>query len=185
MNKKIVLLRILLVMTAAFIWSCKEKDSSNIVIEGDSRNDTESVDAVDELYVYVVGEVLNPGVYILSFGSRVNDAVNAAGGFTDYAARDCINLAKKVSDGEKIIVYSISQVDNNEIMTDGGNGLVNINTAGVSELMTLPGIGESRANDIIKYREKNGGFNSKEDIMKVSGIKKAAFEKIEDMITVN
>ena len=148
--------------------------------------------------------------YELSEGSRIADAVEAAGGFSDEADSQYLNLAMIVSDGMKIQVPTVDEVrqikesedsdhtsgtlaggeqgdqfvlnsdgeavdTNKSVTTDSGNasdssGLVNINTATVEELCTLSGIGESRANAIITYREQNGPFQSIEDIMKVSGI---------------
>lgn len=146
-----------------------------------TQSDTTSVLPTPEekLCIYICGAVKVPGVYYLSPGSRVCDALDAAGGATDEAQLNVINLADYVCDGQKIYVPCAAD-------TAGGinqdDGYVNINTAGVSELITLPGIGESRAKDIIAYRTQNGPFASIEDIMKVPGIKEAAFGKIKDMI---
>ena len=163
-------------------------------------------------YVHICGEVVRPGVYELPEGSRIFEAVEMAGGFTEAAASSYLNLAQEIADGMKIAVPSEAQLeDSPEAGPDGAyspgtaagtggygifpgtggaaaaapaaGGKVNINTAGKEELMTLKGIGEARAEDIIRYREENGPFQSVEDIMKVSGIKSAAFEKIKDDIT--
>ena len=147
------------------------------------------------IYVYICGEVAAPGVYELSEDSRIYEAVDAAGGFTENAARESVNLASKVSDGMQITIYnkeeaaslpagSGSAVGNNGQGGTSGSGLVNLNTATKEELMTLKGIGEAKAEDIIRYREKSGGFKKIEDIMKISGIKEAGFQKIKDNITV-
>lgn len=153
------------------------------------ENGTEEAAGAPALYVYVCGEVVSPGVYALSEDSRIYEAVEAAGGFTEEAAREAVNLAARVSDGMQITVYSME-----EAMTmpqnakagepDSGPGLVNLNTATKEELMTLKGIGESKAEDILRYRETSGGFKRIEDIMKVPGIKDAGFQKIKDSITV-
>lgn len=147
------------------------------------------------VYVYICGEVANPGVYELSEDSRIYEAVDAAGGFTENAARESVNLASKISDGMQITIYNKEEVA--LLPADGGSaggnagqngasgsGLVNLNTATKEELMTLKGIGEAKAEDIIRYREKSGGFKKIEDIMKISGIKEAGFQKIKDDITV-
>ena len=147
------------------------------------------------IYVYICGEVINPGVYELSGDSRIYEAVDAAGGFTENAARECVNLASKVSDGMQITIYNreeAASLQADSASVDGnagksgtsGSGLVNLNTATKEELMTLKGIGESKAADIIRYREKSGGFKKIEDIMKISGIKENGFQKIKDSITV-
>lgn len=144
--------------------------------------------------VHVCGEVVNPGIYELPAGSRIYEAVKAAGGFTENAAEESVNLASPIEDGVQIRIYSKDEAetlaagaapfDGFEASGEGKEPVVNLNTATKEELMTLSGIGESRAEDIIRYREENGGFQNIEDIMKVSGIKDAAFQKIKDRITV-
>lgn len=157
-------------------------------------------------YVYVCGEVQLPGVYTLPEGARIYEALELAGGFTGQAADSWLNLAEPVADGMKLEVPSEAQTKdpswqaqnqsgtgNGENRT-GGNAktaasgqqtaLVNINTASQEELMTLKGIGASRAEDIIRYRKEAGGFTKIEDIMNVPGIKDAAFQKIKENITV-
>lgn len=139
-------------------------------------------------YVHICGEVKNPGVYRVLEGSRIFQAVEQAGGFTDEAASEYLNLAELTEDGMKIDVPSEVEAEKGEFSASGNGaaagGKVNINKADIQELMTLTGIGESRAADIIRYREENGGFQTVEDIMKVPGIKEGAFEKIKDNISV-
>lgn len=151
-------------------------------------------------YVYVCGKVRSPGVYTLPEGARIYEAVDLAGGFTDDAEDSWLNLAEPVTDGMKLEVPSKAQAgdpawqaQNQNALTgnrDAGNSvagqhvLVNLNTASLEELMTLKGIGASRAEDIIRYRKEAGGFTKIEDIMKVPGIKDAAFQKIKENITV-
>lgn len=137
--------------------------------------------------VYVCGAVSNPGVVEIPQGSRVEDALAAAGGFGADAGREAVNLADWVSDGQKLYFPTEEEVQGAwqpETSEDGSSGLVNINTADVDTLCTLSGIGESRARDIVAYREAHGGFASCEEIMNVPGIKTAVYEKISDMITV-
>ncbi|WP_027642770.1 helix-hairpin-helix domain-containing protein [Enterocloster clostridioformis] len=161
------------------------------------------------VYIHVCGLVCTPGVYGLPAGSRVYEAIEAAGGFSEAAVPDYLNLAQVLEDGMKIQVPDREQAEewkargltqsgisaggvSGGVQTSGRTGTgdggskarVNLNTASREELMTLRGIGESRAEDIIHYREEFGGFKSIEDIMNVSGIKDAAFEKIKDSITV-
>ena len=138
-----------------------------------------------KIYVYVCGEVKCPGVYELLDGSRICDAIDAAGGMTETACTDYLNLASYVSDGQKIEVLTNEEVALIvEQEEKDASGLININEAMLEELITLPGIGETRASSIISFREKNGPFDKIEDIMNVSGIKEAAFEKIQAYITV-
>ena len=155
-------------------------------------SETEAMDPA--FVVHVCGEVANPGIYELPAGSRIYEAVKAAGGFTENAAEESVNLASPIEDGVQIWIYSKEEAetlaagaapfDGFEASGEGKEPVVNLNTATKEELMTLSGIGESRAEDIIRYREENGGFQNIEDIMKVSGIKDAAFQKIKDRITV-
>ena len=132
-----------------------------------------------KIYVYVSGCVASPGVYIMPEGSRVYDAVNAAGGVTEEGDESRINLVNIISDGERITVPFSA-----EYSEDSGdtNKLININRASVSELTALPGIGETRAKAIVSYRDKHGTYSKIQDIMKVSGIKEGTFEKIKDYI---
>lgn len=175
---------------------------------------TELSDASSEeaktLVVHICGAVSAPGVYELPAGSRIIDAVEAGGGFLPEAEEACCNLAEEIVDGCQIYIMTKSEScadgqtekkagiqtspDSDMQTTDRNvrsnsapaleNGLVNLNTADVAALMTLPGIGESRAKAIISYREQHGAFAQIEDIMKISGIKQAAFSKIKDKITV-
>lgn len=186
-------------LTAALLTGCGVRDRAITLDTLAEAADKESVEeAADSdypeteesrdnfIYVYVCGEVNSPGVYVLPQDSRAADALGAAGGFNDAADEDYVNLAAKVSDGERL--YFPGKGEAAEIIASeeaAESGLVNINTADETLLCTLPGIGSARAKDIIAYRETNGAFESKEDIMKVSGIKSAAYGKICDMITVN
>jgi competence protein ComEA len=136
--------------------------------------------------VYVCGAVQNPGIAALPAGSRANDAVAMVGGFTHEADDSYVNLAAYVADGE--MIYIPTKEESVQLKTaeqTKAKGLVNINTADSEALCTLPGIGESRAQDIIRYRQEQGGFASPEDIMQVPGIKEAAFAKMKDYIVVN
>ncbi len=159
----------------------------------------ETQEPEEMVYVHVCGQVVSPGVYQLLKGSRVYEAIALAGGCTEQGALDCLNMAQEVADGMKIQVPDQEMARRILEEQPAGTGqnqlsglgqgqsaqtLVNINTASKEQLMTLSGIGESRAEDIIQYREEYGGFQKIEDIMKVSGIKEAAFQKIKDSITV-
>ena len=148
-----------------------------------------------EIYVYVCGQVKHPDVYCLQEGARVYEALEAAGGVTESARPEFLNLAEPLTDGQRVYVPAEGESaspDEGGSMTggsgsgtgDAGSGLVNLNTASKEELMTLPGIGSSRADDILAYRQANGSFGSTEDLMKVSGIKEGVFEKLKGRITV-
>lgn len=144
------------------------------------------------VWIHVCGQVACPGVYQAPEGSRVYQLVEMAGGLTDEASEETLNMAAVVSDGQQIYVPNREEAASMP-RPDGGGveagaeetpAKVNINTAGISQLCTLRGIGESRARDIIAYRESHGAFARIEDIMKISGIKQAAFDKIKDSISV-
>lgn len=139
----------------------------------------------DTFFVHICGEVVVPGVYEVAAGSRIYDVLQLAGGFTDKAAEEYLNLAAPVTDGMQIVILSEEEAEaEKERQLKEVKGLVNINTASVEELCTLPGIGESRAQDIVAYRTANGNFKEPQDIMQVSGIKSALYEKLKDKICV-
>lgn len=137
---------------------------------------------VSDIYVYICGHVNSPGVVKCQSGMRLYEAVELAGGADDSADMSLVNLAEPVNDGERIYIPSYGE--DIPVMEEETKGLININKATAEELMTLPGIGSSRAADIVSYRTDNGRFQTIEDIMKVSGIKEAAFNKIRNYICV-
>jgi competence protein ComEA len=147
-----------------------------------SANET-AIEVVEQfLYVHVVGEVQSPGMYQLPIGARLVDAVFAAGGLTEDADNASVNLARELTDGEQIIVFSISQ----EGQSPGTNssGLISLNRAGDKELEELPGIGPALAGRIIAWREANGGFKSVQDLLKVSGIGESLLSGVVDLVTL-
>lgn len=154
----------------------------------DSVNETESVS--ESVYVYVCGAVAAPGVYEVSADSRIYEAVEQAGGMLDTAKTEAVNLAEPLTDGQMIRIpfQGEETATQEEAATQNGgirfDGKVNINTASAEELMTLKGIGQTRAEQIIAYREKHGAFASIEGIMEVDGIKQGTFDKLKDNITV-
>lgn len=138
--------------------------------------------------VYLTGEIKNPGVYWVEQGTILTRVVEMAGGLTPLAWAREINLALRVEDGMHVHVPRENESGGVlSSMKPGPSptpGIVNINTANVETLMTLPGIGESTALDIIQYRTDRGGFSSIDDLMQVPGIKQARFDKIKGRITV-
>lgn len=155
-------------------------------IKADSEN--------SRIVVYICGAVKKPGVYEFGADSRVCDAVKAAKGFKKGAARTSINQARLLVDGEQINILTFKQykkkssnkaTQQTEAETETNkDGLVNINTASAAELTSLSGIGQSRADAIIEYRETSGTFKDISDIMKISGIKEGIFNKIKNNICV-
>lgn len=162
--------------------------------EGDTSEPKEAIADLSVIHVDVKGAVKNEGIYQLDTDARVNDAIQAAGGFSDQADKKSVNLAQKLSD--EAVVYVASQGENISVVTaptananteasTGDTAKVNLNTANVSELTTISGIGEKRANDIIAYRDSNGGFKSVDDLSNVSGIGSKTLENIRPYVTVD
>lgn len=172
----------------------------------------EGEESTQQIFVYVCGAVNSPGVYELKAGSRLYEAIACAGGVREDAAEESINQAQAVSDGERLYIPTDEEVRqgidaylqssltgvNGSVEAAGAdlisaagksgvsaNGKVNINTASREELKTLNGIGDTRAGNILAYRESNGPFGSIEDLMKVEGIKEGVYNKLKDDITVN
>lgn len=185
------------------------KENKELVVK--KKKEEEKVEEKILLSIDIKGEVNTPGIYQLEEGSRVIDAINKAGGLTENANTTVINLSKKIKDEMVIIIYSnyqveefsktkeiekqvidnCNQIDENSLHNDAcidtnnnilSNNKVNINTATLEELMTLEGVGESKAKSIIEYRNNNP-FNSIEDIKNVSGIGDNLFDKIKENIT--
>lgn len=179
----------------------KFDSSENLVLENETMAEaSNTVDYEDIVVVHMTGCVKNPGVVKLKEGSRIEDAIEAAGGLTDDADISNVNLAYVLDDGSKIKIPSVNEIgkDDSYISEESGadvilnentggvekSSIVNINKASEVELQTLPGIGASLAGRIIEYRETNGKFKSIEDIKNVSGIGEAKFDSIKDFITV-
>ena len=149
----------------------------------------------EELVVYVCGAVNEPGIYTLPKESRLYEVIALAGGFSSEADPAYHNLARGIADGERIYILSyaetkaltMSQQVEGELGENSSQEqkfLVNLNTATAEQLTSLPGIGEAKAANILAYRKKVGQFTDIEEIMNVSGIGEAMFEKIKDKITV-
>lgn len=173
-----------------FLSGCGNKpDGLELIGETQPVSGAESLPAdsspepLPEIFVHVCGAVKEPGVVRLAEDSRAADALVAAGGFREDAARDAVNLAAKLTDGEKLYFPTVEEAVALAAENDS-TGLVNINTADKEALCGLPGIGESKAEDILRYREENGSFGSCEDIMLVPGIKTSVYNKIKEKITV-
>ena len=202
---------LLAVSVIVFISGCGQSPDVTVFREQSTAEENDSEDATGDgsvtvlqndkesfMEVYICGAVKSPGVYELPEGSIVDDALKLAGGTLPEAERDYINLAARLSDGDMIYFPYASESDaeadvhtgRTDSKTAAGNGnretddKVDINTASKEELMTLPGIGESKASAIVDYREKGGPFSDIEDIKKVNGIGEKLFDRIKDLIRV-
>ena len=170
----------------------EEEDLSGETQEEDKE---ESGEEPGSIFVYVCGQVAAPGVYELPGDARVYQAIEMAGGTLEGASPESLNLAQQAEDGQKIYVPTEEEAQTGAALQDTPGGVqdkasdqaagkVNLNTAGLEELMTLTGIGQTRAEAILAYREEEGDFRSPEDIMNVEGIKEGIYEKLKDEITV-
>jgi len=205
-NKMKFVIVVILLACAGILYSCNFKANADNIqfatlksngeyatgeIAATSSSNSKAIEPKTELAkicVYVCGCVMNPGVYELYENMRVYQAIDMAGGMTEYANNNYLNMAEYLIDGQKIYVPDMNENLSNQVslqaLDNSSSTLININSATKDQLMTLPGIGESRADDIIAYRTTNNKFETIEDIKKVSGIKDAAFNKIKDLIVV-
>lgn len=143
-----------------------------------------------DVYVQVNGEVKNPGVYQVRSDFRVFQVIDTAGGFTELADKEAVNMARPVQD--EMVIYVPAQGEQLSERIDSvvgseeaeDTGKVNLNTASKERLMTLPGIGESKASAIITYREEQGGFTDLSQLKEINGIKDSTYEKLADLITI-
>jgi competence protein ComEA len=162
----------------------------------ESSTDNVLADALnsENVVVHIKGEVKNPDVYTLTNQERVKDAIEKAGGITENADIDSINLAEKLYDSQEIYVPLKGSTQNQHSTSSSSksssgktkniNAPININTATKEQLMMLPGIGESYAQRIIEYRSKNSGFKAKDEIMKIKGIGPSKYEEIKNKIII-
>jgi competence protein ComEA len=166
---------------AVFVTAITPRGASSVVTPG--VGETGVPLATTAIYVHILGEVTRPGLYELRDGDRAVDAVAAAGGFTPAADAAGLNLARFVSDGEQIVVPAVGAATST---TPGmaSDGRVNLNTADAATLDTLPGVGPATAAKILAWRERNGRFESIEDLLDVGGIGEAKLDALRDLVTV-
>ena len=210
-NKKkiiisIILIILMIILITIYIINTNEKEEIDLNIILLENSEEENVEITNEIHeeekiaVHIIGEVKKEGIIYLEEGSRVADAIEKAGGETKEADLSKINLAYILQDGEIYVLNKndelteyITKENGNNLITEGNNtsnnlkgenDKVNINTATLNELDSLPGIGPSTAQKIIDYREENGNFKTIEDLQNVKGIGDAKFEEIKDKIIV-
>ncbi len=186
---KIIIIILVAVLTGVGFYksnSSIEEPEQNL-LQFANTNVDETSEKPKEVCVHIDGEVVNPGLYKLTTDDRVNDLLVLAGGATDKASLKDVNLAKRLEDEMKIYIPSKDEIGSNEVSGQSGlsssTGKINLNTASKDELKTLPGIGDSRADEIIRYRD-NTGFSKIEDIKNISGIGDKTYEKLKDLISV-
>ena len=160
---------------------------SNISNETNNKDEKAEDKHDEKIFVDVKGAVKHPGVFETTKDKRVKDLIEEAGGLLDDADTSTLNLSQKVKD--QMVIYVLKHGEKPKQISDGGGSssntdVININTANKEQLMKISGVGKTKAEAIISYREKNGDFKKKEDITKVRGIGKATFEKIKDKIEV-
>ncbi|MGS4809707.1 helix-hairpin-helix domain-containing protein [Streptococcus sp. Z554] len=165
------------------------KDSASEKEEKSQKSETEEVVEQDLITVDVKGAVKSPGIYDLPVGSRINDAVQKAGGLTENADSKSINLAQRISDEALVYVPTKEETANQDPHSNASNNKenkkVNLNKASLEELKQVKGLGGKRAQDIIDHRETNGQFKSVDDLKKVSGIGAKTVEKLKEYVTVD
>ncbi|MEZ7743039.1 helix-hairpin-helix domain-containing protein [Gemella sp. 20925_1_85] len=160
---------------------------SNISNETNNKDEKAEDKHDEKIFVDVKGAVKHPGVFETTKDKRVKDLIEEAGGLLDDADTSTLNLSQKVKD--QMVIYVLKHGEKPKQISDSGSSssntdVININTANLEQLMKISGVGKTKAEAIISYREKNGDFKKKEDITKVRGIGKATFEKIKDKIEV-
>ena len=169
------------------------ESSSETTVLGEVSNETMEDDVT--IYVHICGAIVNPGVYEVSEDTRIVDLIEVAGGLEQEAAGDYINQAQQVEDGQQIYIPTEDEVSDvgllefkmEDLETENDEGVlspIDINKADVSDFMKLPGIGQAKAESIIKYRNSYGDFQSTEDLMKIAGIKEGVFQKISSYVFV-
>ncbi len=189
-KKKIIIIIILITFFSVKVFNLL-LTNFNVNVEQNKKELTTEIKEekvpINKVFIDIEGAVSKPGMYEINEDIRLGEVIELAGGLT-HANKECINLAAKISDEQYINIPKEGEMCQNEKSLSQNNekesDLVNINTADEQELQSLKGIGQTRATDIINYRESNGEFQQKEDLKNVSGIGDATYEKIKDQITI-
>lgn len=180
-NMRRVKLMIVFILLSIAMIACDETKGESVSLEEISSDDLVDSDERKTIFVHVCGAVQKEGVYELPEESRVYELIELAGGFRNDAAKESINQATTLEDGMQLYVPTTDEVKESQ---SGKNSKINLNKASKEQLMTLPGVGEAKAETILQYRNDHGPFRKIEDIMNVTGIKEALFSKIKELITV-
>ena len=174
---QIIIIALAGVVAAGIAWFAFDRQSGPQALEIDLPNATDQ----GPIEVYITGAVAEPGVYEVEAGDRVIDVLFEAGGHTEDADLEAINLALRVNDEDQIVVPRIGET--NAAAADAGAGKININTATASELDALPGIGEVYSERIVVNREANGRYVSSEELVERQVIPRGTYERIRELIT--
>lgn len=185
--KIVIAVVVVIIATTVGIYMYKQTQENTVSYYDNEEQSGETY--ISQITVHITGAINNPGVVVLEEGARIVDALEAAGGETEEADVNRLNLAYVLEDGEKLYIPSKNE-EEQEYITQGkdnmseGQSKININSAQIEELITLPGVGEATANKIIEYRKENGKFQKIEDLKNVPGIGDSKYENIKTMIRV-
>ena len=180
---KVTITLIAVVVFGTYVFSSGlGQDNTVKISKSDEPVEQNTIIESPKIYVHVAGSVKSPGIYQLDSGTRVYDAVLAAGGFTDKANQASVNMARALNDGEQLVISS----ESTGAVYEGAlsSTLISLNQASSSQLEDLPGVGPALAGRIVDWRTANGGFKAKEDLLNVAGIGDKLFASVKDLVTL-
>jgi len=180
---KTVITLVAVVAFGTYVLSTGFSAKPNMAITKTSNGGTQEKNVQSpKIYVHVAGSVKSPGIYQLDSGTRVFDAVLAAGGFTSKANQSSVNMARALNDGEQLLVASVTS----DAIFGGAmtSTMISLNQATASQLEDLPGVGPALAGRMVDWRSANGGFKSKEDLLNITGIGDKLFAAVKDLVTL-
>ena len=206
LKQKIIVIAIASLIIIGGIYQIKKQNTNeeeiiinyeNMIVEATNEIKNNTVE-IEKTYIkiHITGQVKNSGIFELEYGSRISDAIEKAGGLTEFANLEDVNLAYTLEDGQKLYIPSSEEkeveyiTENNgenivqETNVSSSNKVINVNKADSSQLETIPGIGPSMAEKIVNYREENGNFQTVEDLKNVSGIGEKKFESMREYVCV-
>ena len=200
-KQKLVLICAILMIAVGLIYNFLKEDKEDISYEKiviqsmENEIQEEIIEEKEYIKIHVTGQVRSPGIIELEHGQRISDAIEKAGGLTEFASLENVNLAYKLEDGQKLYIPTVEE-ENVSVLVENGENIIqstnssgkvktiNINKANETELEEIPGVGPSMANKIVNYRKENGEFKSIEDLKNISGIGEKKFESMREYISV-
>lgn len=201
-KQKLILIVAILLIAVGIFYNFLKEDKEEISYENIIVQDVENVVSNEEIVeekeyikIHIAGQVKIPGIIELEYGARISDAIEKAGGLTEFASLKNVNLAYKLEDGQKLYIPTTEEDVESVLMENGENiiqntnlsgksKMININKANESELEEIPGVGPSMASKIVNYRKENGEFKNIEDLKNISGIGEKKFEAMREYISV-